>query len=216
MDNSKFNSEISEHNSEFSTFHPTYFPTIFQFVKIVQAQSIIFEVEDNFQKQTYRNRCYIYGANGKQLLNIPVQKKTGKQKTKEVKIDYSENWQNSHLKSLNSAYSSSPFFEYYIDDFRTIFNKKETYLIDLNINIFKILCSLLPIETTFIKNNTYKKELINDFRYLVNSKKEISFNLPKYTQVFSNKYGFMQNLSILDLLFMEGPNALLYLEKLIK
>ncbi|MCF6350216.1 MAG: WbqC family protein [Flavobacteriaceae bacterium] len=207
MNNSKYKNQ----NTEFSIFHPTYFSTIFQTAKMLQVEKLIFEIEDNFQKQTYRNRCYILGANGKQLLNIPVQKISGKQKTKEIKIDYIENWQKLHLKSLNTAYRSSPFFEYYIDDLKTIFNKKETYLIDLNIKIFEIVCRLLPLKKNYEKNNFYKKEVVNDFRYLVNSKKETNCNFPKYTQVFSNKYEFIENLSILDLLFMEGPNAINYL-----
>jgi len=209
MDNSKFKIQ----NLEFSTFHPTYFSSIYQFVKMLQTGTIIFEAADNFQKQTYRNRCYIYGANGKQLLNIPTQKVSGKQLTKDVKIDYSENWQSLHLKSLISAYRSSPFFEFYIDDLQILFTKKEEFLMDLNINTFKIITDLLPVKIPFSKTITFSNELENDFRSLVNSKSKEMHHLPKYTQVFNDKHGYLENLSILDLLFNEGPNALLYLEK---
>lgn len=196
--------------------HPTYFSTIIQYAAIMQAKEIAFEVCDNFQKQTYRNRCYIYGANGKQLLNIPIQKgSTGKQLAKEVKIDYSYNWQNEHLKTLFSAYNSSPFFEYYVDDLQTIFSKKETYLLDLNFKTFDIVMEMLQEQREYTKTKEYKKEEENDYRFLVKAKGEIELKVQKYTQVFDNKHGFMPNLSILDLLFMEGTTATLYLEKLV-
>lgn len=195
-------------------FHPTYFPSIYQFSKMIHCKELIFEIEDNFQKQTYRNRCFILGPNGKQLLNVPIQKETGKQKTKNLKINYSENWQKNHVKALDTAYRSSPFYEFYIDDILPIFEKKEIFLIDLNINIFDLLSRLMQIEVPYVKTNTFHKESINDFRTLVNAKKPITYKMPAYTQVFSNKHGFTENLSILDLLFMEGPNTLLYLEKL--
>jgi len=196
--------------------HPTYFSTIIQYAAIIQSKEITFEVCDNFQKQTYRNRCYIYGANGKQLLNIPIQKgKTGKQLAKEVKIDYSSNWQSEHLKTLFSAYNSSPFFEYYIDDLQTIFSKKETYLMDLNIKTFDIVMEILQEQREYAKTEEYEKEVENDYRILVKAKGETAMQVQKYTQVFDDKHGFIPNLSIVDLLFMEGTASLLYLEKLV-
>ncbi len=194
-------------------FHPTYFPTILQYQKMIEAKAIIFEVSDNFQKQTYRNRCYIYGANGKQLLNIPVIKGSSKQKTKDIKISYAENWQKEHLKSLDSAYKSSPFYEFYIDDILPIFSNKTTFLLDFNIKIFELVNSLLPINISYSKSTEYQVKVKNDYRFLVHAKQEITAILPKYRQVFSEKHGFIKNLSILDLLFNEGPNAILYVEK---
>ena len=192
-------------------FHPTYFPTIYQYAKMLQSRKVVFEVEDNYQKQTYRNRCFIYGANGKQLLNVPVTKVSGKQKTKDILINYSANWQKEHVKSLISAYKSSPFFEFYIDELMPVFMEQKKYLLDLNIFIFSKLNEALQIDIPFKMTADYGKEIDNDFRYLVNAKKEISLNLPKYTQVFQKKHGFIPNLSILDLLFNEGPNAEMYL-----
>lgn len=197
--------------------YPTYFSSIMQFASIAQSEEVVFEMEDNFQKQTYRNRCYIYGANGKQLLNIPVQHATDKEsqriKTKDIKIDYSSNWQKEHLKSLESAYRSSPFFEFYIDDLLAIFKKKETFLVDLNFKTLHLILELLPISIPQSNTKIFEKDLKeNDLRFLVNSKSKQEYNLPKYTQVFDSKHGYISNLSILDLLFMEGPNALLYLE----
>ena len=108
---------------------PTYFSPIIQYVIIAKSTEVFFEVEDNFQKQTYRNRCYIYTANGRHLLNVPIQHSKGsKQKTKDVKIDYKDGWQKLHLKTLKTAYSSSPYFEFYIDDLLPVFEKRFTFL----------------------------------------------------------------------------------------
>ncbi len=196
---------------ELPVFHPTYFPTIYQYAKMLQSRKVVFEVEDNYQKQTYRNRCFIYGANGKQLLNVPVTKVSGKQKTKDILINYSANWQKEHVKSLISAYKSSPFFEFYIDELMPVFMEQKKYLLDLNISIFSKLNEALQIDIPFKMTADYGKEIDNDFRYLVNAKKDITPNLPKYIQVFHEKHGFIPNLSILDLLFNEGPNAEMYL-----
>ena len=108
-----------------SLFIPTYFSPISQYGVMVQAEKIEFEVADNFQKQTYRNRCYIYGANGKQLLTVPI-RHSGckiKQKTKDIKIETGAHWQKQHFKSLKTAYNCSPFFEFYEDDLIPIFEK---------------------------------------------------------------------------------------------
>ena len=199
---------------EKAIFHPTYFPSIVQYALMVKHKDIVFEVNGNFQKQTYRNRCYILGANGKQLLNVPISKKSGKQKTKDILVNYSENWQKEHLKSLISAYKSSPFFEFYIDDLMPIFTKKEKYLTDLNTTVFSLLNEAIQVNIPYELSKEYITDNENDFRYLVNAKKEKIQKLPKYTQVFSDKYHFKPNLSILDLLFNEGPNAEMYLKSL--
>lgn len=182
---------------------------------MICTEHVIFERFDNFQKQTYRNRCYIYGANGKHLLNIPIKKISGKQLSKDVKIDYSSNWQSEHFKALVSAYSSSPFFEFYIDDFKKIFLKKEIFLMDLNINTFLAMSKSIQIDIDFKLTDNYEIDLINDCRFLVNAKSLLDIKFPKYTQVFDNKHGFISNLSMLDLLFMEGPSSEIYLNKLI-
>lgn len=193
---------------------PTYFSAIAQYVAIAKSNQIIFEVEDNFQKQTYRNRCYINTANGKQLLNVPVQHKKGiKQKTKDVKIDYKDSWQKQHLKALKTAYSSSPFFEFYVDDLLPLFEKKYTYLLDLNLESHQLIMDALQLEIPFKKSENYITETkYLDLRNLAIDKKQITYKLKRYIQVFEQNNGFISNLSILDLLFMEGPNALNYLE----
>ncbi len=194
-------------------FIPSYFAPIIQYVSILKNEKIVFEVEDNYQKQTYRNRCNIYGANGKLTLNIPIIH-NGKQKTKDVKIDYKNLWHKQHLKSLESAYYSSPFFEFYIDDLRNLYEEKTLYLLDFNLKCHNFVMDSLQENIPFSKTNTYEIETkITDCRNFVNAKKEPNYKLKKYTQVFDNKHGFISNLSILDLLFMEGANSENYLKK---
>ena len=195
--------------------HPSYFPSIASFIAIAKAGSVVFEVEDNYQKQTYRNRAYIYGANGKLSLNVPVKySQKNRQLYKDVRIANEENWQELHWKSLQSAYRTSPYFEFYEDDLKPIFKKKHEFIIELNFECLDIILDCLQLEGDYSKTTEYEKEVTNqtDLRFLVNARKEPKFKFDKYTQVFSNKHGFINNLSILDLLFNEGPNALNYLE----
>lgn len=193
---------------------PTYFSPIIQYVAIAQSKQLAFEIEDNFQKQTYRNRCFIYTTQGKQLLNVPIQhSKEVKQKTKDVKIDYKDSWNRLHLKTLQTAYNSSPFFEFYIDDLLPIFEEQTTFLLDLTLKCHEFVMDALQIETPTIKTSEYLKEVdYLDLRKLAIAKGTKNFELKRYIQVFEENHGFISNLSILDLLFMEGPNALNYLE----
>lgn len=195
--------------------HPTYFPSISHYIAMIQAEELVFEVEDNFQKQTNRNRMYIYSSNGLQLLNISVKHSLEKnQKYKDVLIDDSSNWQKIHLKSLESAYKNSPFFEYFIDDIAPIYQKKHKFLMDLNFETFEVINSCLGIDLPFSKTTEYfhTVENENDLRLLVNGKKDTS-QIESYTQVFEDKHGFINNLSILDLLFNEGRYAVDYLKE---
>ncbi|WP_158847509.1 WbqC family protein [Algibacter sp. L1A34] len=195
--------------------HPTYFPSIAHFVVIANADDLVFEMDDNFLKQTYRNRTYIYAANGKLTLNIPViHSQKNRQKYRDVKIFNEENWQSLHWKSLLSAYRTSPFFEYYEDELLPLFEMKTDFILDFNLKCFEVITECLQLDINTSKTETYQTDVndTKDFRFLVNAKKEQPQNFEKYTQVFSNKHGFISNLSILDLLFNEGPNALNYLE----
>ncbi|WP_027137037.1 WbqC family protein [Gaetbulibacter saemankumensis] len=196
--------------------HPTYFPSIAHFSAIAAAEHVILEVQDNFVKQTYRNRAYIYGANGKLALNIPVIfSQKNRLKYHEVKVFNEENWQSLHWKSLLSAYRTSPFFEYYEDELYPLFHEKVEYLLDFNLKCFQTILDCLQLDIPMSKNEIFEKEPANvkDCRYLVHAKKEPEYKFTEYTQVFSEKHGFISNLSILDLLFNEGPNALTYLEE---
>ena len=193
--------------------HPTYFPSISHYIAMIQADSVTFEMEDNFQKQTNRNRMYIYSPNGIQLLNIPVKHSKDKhQKYKDVRIENDFGWQKNHFKSLEAAYRTSPFFEYFEDDFRPLFEKKQEFLMDLNFELFELINSSLGIKIEAQKTTEYFHDVTEyiDFRPLVNGKKDTT-QIEEYTQVFDDKHGFLNNLSILDLLFNEGRYAVDYL-----
>lgn len=195
--------------------HPTYFPSIANFVAMVHAEEVILEVEDNYQKQTYRNRAYILGANGKMMLNVPViHSHKNRQKYKDVKIAGSEDWQSHNWKSIKSAYRSSPFFEYYEDDFSTLFEKNYNYILDHNFDCLEVLLRHLELDISFKKTKCFKENVspLKDYRFLVNARIETPIKFEEYNQVFTDKFGFISNLSILDLLFNEGPNAGNYLE----
>jgi len=193
--------------------HPTYFPSISHYIAMVKAESVTFEMEDNFQKQTNRNRMYIYSPNGIQLLNVPVKHSINKhQKYKDVRIENDFGWQKNHFKSLEAAYRTSPFFEYFEDDFRPLFEKKQEFLMDLNLELFELINSSLGIKIEAKKTTEYFHDVTEyiDFRSLVNGKKDTT-QIEEYTQVFDDKHGFLNNLSILDLLFNEGRYAVDYL-----
>jgi hypothetical protein len=196
--------------------HPTYFPSISNFAAILMAEKITFEVEDNFQKQTNRNRAYIYSPNGIQLLNIPIKhSKAAHQKTKEIQIDSDFDWQKQHFKSLETAYRSSPFFEFFEDDIRPVFEKKHKFLLDLNFETLDIVSKCLRIKLDYSISTEYLQDvnpkLITDFRFLADGKKDTS-SFEKYKQVFDDKHGFINNLSILDLLFNEGKFTVDYIK----
>jgi hypothetical protein len=190
--------------------HPNYFPNIHQFTQIIKANNILFEVSDNYQKQTFRNRTYIFGANGKLGLFIPViHSHKNRELFKDVKISYESNWMDLHLKSLQSAYRSSPYFEYFEDDFIKLYSKKEKFLADFNIKCIKLISNLLDLDLDFKISNEYveKTNDIIDLRDLSNARKEKKIETPKYIQVFESKHGYLNNLSILDLIFSEGTNS---------
>lgn len=195
--------------------HPTYFPSIAHFVAMLQANHIIFEVCDNYQKQTYRNRASIYGANGKLDINVPVvYSQKNRQLYKDVVIFNADNWQIQHLKSLESAYRTSPFYEFYIDELMPLFEMDIKTIMDYNIKCLETVFDCLQLPFVYSKTESFelKPNNVLDARTLANSRKEIPQNLKPYAQVFDEKHGFLSNLSILDLLFNEGPNTELYLE----
>ena len=195
--------------------HPTYFPSIVQMAAIVQADSIVFEVSGNYQKQSYRNRTVIAHSNRKLLLSIPIKHSGGGRKvnSKEVLIENAFPWQIQHWKSLESAYRTSPYFEYYEDDLKPLFFNKETSLLEFNLKVFNLICELLDIDINYTCTEEYIKiPPQTDLRFLANSKLKTAFNLKPYVQVLGENYDFLSNLSILDLLFNEGTNSVSYLE----
>ena len=195
--------------------YPTYIPSIIQMVAVAQAEKVVFEIEDNYQKQTYRNRAYIAHSNGRLLLNIPIKhsKQGLRQKTKEIAIENSFPWQEEHWKSIQTAYRTSPFFEYYEDDLLPVFQGPATHLMAYNQQIFELFYELLGLEVPYTFTSEYlKNPPQQDLRYLTQAKREPEYPLAVYTQVLEAHHGFLPNLSVLDLLCNEGPNALTYLE----
>ncbi len=197
-----------------SLFIPTYFSPISQYSEIIKADEIVFEIEDNFQKQSYRNRCYIYSGDGKQLLSIPIKhpNKEVRKKTKDTLVENNFPWQDQHFKSLKTCYRVSPYFEFFEDDIALLFEKKYKFLHDVNIDTFLFIADALQINADFSRTENYEVETSEkDFRILANRKHQPKKTVDTYVQMFDNKHGFISNLSILDLLFMEGPNAVSYL-----
>jgi hypothetical protein len=188
-----------------------YLPPIQYISKFLLGEPVSIERFENYQKQSYRNRCYIYGANGIQCLVIPVKKNHGeKTAIGDIAIDYTCNWQKIHLKSIESAYRLSPFYEYYVDDLLEIFNEKVPFLFDWNLRLLETILPLLCIENH--PEVTLQWEPITsrngDYRQHLHPKKRLnivdSFQPVPYQQVFQERFGFIPNLSIIDLLFNEG------------
>jgi len=200
--------------------HPTYFPSILSYALMTSGDKVLFEVSDFYEKQTYRNRLYIQSANAKQMLSVQVKHThtDGKQLYKDVLVSNDFDWQKLHWRSLETAYRTSPYFEFYEDDLLPVFEKKYKYLVDLNLDTIKVINDLLDVDLSFDVTKTFQKdyEKTEDLRFLKNAKKELELvkKMPVYTQMFNDRHPFMPNLSVLDLLFMEGPNATTYLEQI--
>ena len=178
---------------------------------IANSNKIILDVYENFNKQSFRNRCVIASPNGPLKLIIPVVR-SSKNIVKDVKIDNTQNWKKIHWKSLESSYRSSPYFEFYEDEFYSLyFKNKNDFLFDFNNKINLAILKCLGIDTEIIISSSYvEKDLeIEDFRNIIPSKSKglEKFKEIKYNQVFQEKQSFLPNLSILDLLFNEGPLA---------
>lgn len=198
--------------------HPVYFPNVATLSVIVNS-SIVWEIHDNFQKQTFRNRCYIATDQGKHMLNVPIKHvggNQGRQLFKEVRIDYSMSWQKQHWKTLQTAYRTSPFFEYYEDELAPIFEKKYDFLLDLNLETIQFFYDAFQISKPLRKSEKYQKSPLGfiDNRSLVVAKTALSFDQEEHFQVFGERHGFLKNLSALDVLFNKGPEALGYVNNI--
>jgi hypothetical protein len=185
----------------------------------VARETCVWEVNDFYQKQTFRNRTHICTDQGLQMLSIPIKHvggKQGKQYYRDVHVDNQYPWQRQHLRSLQTAYRSSPFFEYYEDELVPLYSEEFTHLLDFNFRTIELVCGLLQIEFPQPRSSAYVPVPLDkkDMRFLVNAKIPVPFSPPPYTQVFTERHGFISNLSILDLLFNEGPNATAYLNAL--
>lgn len=191
-----------------------YLPPVQYFSLINKADEVLIEKEENYIKQTYRNRCYILSANGIQALSVPVQLGSfHKIALKDIRIDYSRRWQQVHLGAFNAAYKSSPYFEFYFEEIAGIISSNHEFLIDLNMELIRFLINSLKIKTTISYTSHF--EPLNsdpsDFRYILTPKKEFKTDYRDYCQVFPSDKGFIAGLSIVDLLFNCGPDSPGYL-----
>ena len=190
---------------------PAYLPNIHYMAWLVSQKQVAMVTDNPYQKQTFRNRTEIYGANGKLKLTIPIihSKIQQRQIDNAVAIHYDNGWQKDHWKSLEAAYRSSPFFEFYEDDFYPFYHQKFEKLMDFNITLIKKILSLLDAEVKLI----LKEKDLEIFNELIVAKHGVQRENPHYQQVFQSKHGFLCNLSVLDLLFNMGPQSLEYLQQ---
>jgi hypothetical protein len=194
-----------------------YLPPIAYFAAIQHASTIIIERHEHFQKQTYRNRCYFLSSQGKETLILPLTSKHGHVSITDIKIDYSQKWLNHHWRSIQSAYGRAPFFEYYAHDLEKVLFAKHVFLYDLNYQLLSMCLKWLKWNVAVEESLAYEKTIDSstlDLRSLINPKKndiEEKFYKPiAYTQVFGNT--FVKSLSLIDLIFCEGPAARLVVE----
>ncbi len=196
-----------------------YLPPVSYFVILTKYKEVRIERYETYPKQTYRNRCRILTANGPLNLIIPVTKKNSLSgKTGDISICYEEGWQINHWRAIESAYNSSPFFLYYADDLYLYYSNMEiSKLFDFNYQLISGLLSLMGMNCSLKVSENYLKagETDNDYRQYFNPKKKVNKELfSTYNQVFGNKFGFIPDLSIIDLLFNKGPESVNYLENL--
>jgi len=192
-----------------------YLPPISWFSVFLNPENeILCEQFESFPKQTYRNRANIYGANGKLSLIIPIAH-NGKRELKDIEISYRENWQNLHWKSIKTAYQSSPYFEFYEDKLKKIFDIKEKNLLDFNLKALEIIQQILKTEKAYSLNTEYIKNPMEiNFREKFSAKDSSEFEMEEYYQTFSDKLGFLKDLSILDLICNKGPESLTYIKNI--
>lgn len=200
-----------------STIFPLFYagPAAYFACLLQTNQPVLFEVNEHFTKQTYRNRINIYSSHGVQKLSIPVEKNSSKTALKDLKISFAENWNTLHWRAIVSSYQSSPYFEYYDYLLEPLFAQPATYLVDYNLQLLAIISKCLGTEINFELTKTYETHYSTDFREAFNAKKITPFdqNWQKYQQVFSyGKQPFIPNLSILDVLFNLGPESIDYLK----
>ena len=187
-----------------------YFPPISYFKEINKFNTVVLNDQENFQKQTYRNRCSILGANGKLNLSIPMNHGSERSMQK-IELSYIERWYSIHIKSIESAYRKSPFYDYYADELLACINAQHLTLWDLNYDILSTLIDLISLDVVLEKKSEFKKNIeINLTNKIRPKKPEIIHQTTEYQQVFGDN--FTQNLSIIDLIFCTGPEAIMYLQ----
>jgi hypothetical protein len=201
-----------------SLLSSAYCAPIQWFQKLNRYDAVVIEQHDNFLKQTFRNRCVIATANGTQTLTIPVEKSDGdKCLMRDIRISDHGNWRRLHWNALATAYGDSPFFDYYVDDLRPFYEQRFAFLLDFNMQMTAKLCELLDITPNISLSEEYVKDVesgVDDFREVIRPKHpmpDADFIPKPYYQVYAQRHGFIPNLSILDLLFNMGNEAVFYL-----
>ncbi len=191
----------------------SYLPPVQYFKKIRCTENIFIEKHEHYVKQSYRNRCNVFGANGVLSLSIPVIHLHDKEIITDKKISYSENWQQQHWKTIESAYRNSPYFIYYADALKPFYEKKYEFLFDYNLDLLQFLLHSFKIKTDIQFTETYdRSNLLEDLRNAIHPKKQLEEkDFKPYTQLFSDKHNFQPNLSAIDLLFNAGPYSKDYL-----
>ncbi len=198
-----------------------YLGTVQYYSKFLKHDLIYLEQHENYRKGSFRNRCYIATANGIIPLSIPLLKGKHQQANiRSIKIDNSKNWQTLHWRSLKTAYGSSPFFEYYQDDFEILYNKQYDLLFDFCLDLQELVLNSLQMAPSIQFTETFTKETADDLLDFRNCMLPKNYSKPEdpafepspYPQVFEDRLGFVSNLSILDLLFCAGPEAIYYLQ----
>jgi hypothetical protein len=193
-----------------------YFPPVSWMALLLNSDDAFVEIQETYPKQTIRNRCQILSANGKTRLSIPVKKVSGNRtKTKEIEVIYEKNWQLIHFRSIESAYNKSPFYFHYRHFLVDFYSKKFALLTELNQESVQLVMQMLKTEKRLNYTTDWQKDIpeYSDFRqaFLDNS----FFKFKPYNQVFSDRNSFQPDLSILDLIFNEGPESLRYLRSLL-
>lgn len=186
-----------------------YLPESAYIAQFLIHKKLLIEGYEHYVKQSYRNRCRILGANGVDQLSVPVQGSGSKILSRDIKIDHSQKWLNRHWRAIQSAYGRAPYFEYYADDYAEIFKKQHKFLFDLNMEMLTQCLDHLHFGIEITQTEAYIESPANDLKDKINPKagrfSGISFEEKPYQQVFGSK--FVEHLSIIDLIFCEGPQA---------
>ena len=190
---------------------PAYLPPVSFFKKIINLKTLYFSISTNYQKQTYRNRCIICTPNGIQNLIIPIKHNQNNKSYNKTEIYNQLNWQKNHWKAIKSAYNSSPFFEYYLDDFDLFYKKEYKLLYNFNYDIFLQILKCIELNINVRKTNKTVNYI--DLKKILDPKKDRE-NYNNYSQVFIRKNGFHSDLSIIDLIFNLGPRTNEYLNSI--